>query len=780
MHSEDQSNKSLEEKMNSTNENMQSPKSEGQHSEENDAPETQAVAQESEEVKTDISPEPEASTYRETVADVESKSQVSESDAKEEPEVKDETSSEVVQDEVSEEVVKEEPISETSTEIKSEEAAEEPKIEEAKAPEVKEEVPEVKDEVKGEVKVEALLETPEEVKSEEAKEEVKAPEVKEEVPEVTDEAADEDDDEHTDEEDEDLEDQIAWDELNREELKDKLEECLQAPEAKDVRGKVNKIRDAYRKVKDEEIKIKKERYLENGGVLEDFETPFDEVDEAFHASNKKFRELRAKIRKDKEKELETNLRLREGLIEELKSLFDDTSEIPKRFEKLHDIEKNWRAIGHVPQLRAEELWSNFRFHRQNFYDLVHINQELRDLDHRKNLDLKTDLCEKAEALFSNESIKESLDTYKQLHDEWKQIGHVAKDVNETIWERFTKAGDRLYERRREYVESQQEVYAANLEKKKAIIAKTKELISQMPFDIHSKWQEATEAFAELMEEWKMAGFASRKENEEVWEEFKSIRSEFYNSKENFYKDLRNAQNENYKAKVDLCMRAEELKESTDWKKTADTLKELQEEWKKSGPVAKKHSDKLWKRFRTACDEFFNHRKEHFAEVNGDQEENLKNKEALIEKIKAYEHSEDGNETFEALREFQNEWISIGHVPIKQKEKIQKEYRSAIDAQFAKLKQASAETRRDAFKAQVQNISSDKGGKSKLQHQKNVVQDKIKRLQSDVQTLENNIGFFGNSKSKAAEDMKRDIQKKIAKAKEEIGQLYDQLKILKDN
>lgn len=645
-------------------------------------------------------------------------------------------------------------------------------------------ISEIIEEIKESPLAEALVET---VESATEKEEELVEDVKETISAIakTDaiisDSAEEDEEEDIHEDhDEELEDQIAWDELSREELRDKFLVCLENVAAKDVRNKVIKIRDAYKKVKDEEIATKKERYLENGGLEEDFEIPFDTVDEEFQACNKKFRELRAKIRENKEKELEKNLEMREGLIEELKALLDDANDIPKKFDKLKEIENNWRAIGHVPQLRAEELWKNFRFHRQNFYDLIHINNELRELDHKKNLELKTELCEKAEALMLNDSIRESLDEYKVLHDQWKEIGHVAKDVNESIWERFKAAGDRLYERRREFIESQESVYAENLEKKKAIIDKTKELMTSLPFDAHAKWQEASEQFAAFMEEWKQAGFASRKENESIWEEFKSLREDFYNQKESFYKDLRNAQNENYKVKVDLCMKAEELKESSDWKKTGEVLKELQEQWKKSGPVAKKHSDKLWKRFRTACDEFFNQRKEHFAEMSGEQDENLKKKEELIARIQAYEHAEDGNETFEALKGFQNEWIEIGHVPIKQKDKIQKTYRTAIDAQFSKLKSVTTETRKAAFKAQVQSLGSDKGGKDKLQHQRNVVQDKIKRLQSDVQTLENNIGFFGNSKSKAAEEMKRDIEKKISKAKEEIGQLIEQMKILRES
>jgi hypothetical protein len=227
------------------------------------------------------------------------------------------------------------------------------------------------------------------------------------------------------------------------------------------------------------------------------------------------------------------------------------------------------------------------------------------------------------------------------------------------------------------------------------------------------------------------------------------------------------------------MEAESLKESNDWKKTGERLRVLQEEWKKVGPVAKKHSDKLWTRFRKACDVFYENRNQHFAGMNSEQDENLKRKQELVAAISAYEQVEDNNANFEALKAFQAQWMEIGHVPKKEKDALHKAFRTAIDAQFAKLKAGNAESRRQVFRNQVSNISSNPHGKDKLQQQKNVVQDKIRRLQTEVQTLENNIGFFANSKSKAADDMRKDIERKISKAKEEIGALYDQLNILKE-
>ena len=591
---------------------------------------------------------------------------------------------------------------------------------------------------------------------------------------------DSDEEDHHEEIDEELNAQVAWDELSRGELLERLKIALADPNSTENRTFVGKIREAYRNLRSEEIRSKREKYLENEGVPEDFEVPKDSVDEEFDDLFKNFREIRTQIREQRERDFSQNLKKREVILDELRTLLEETTDIPKSFDKLHELQKQWREAGNVAPNLADELWKNYRHYINSFNDLFHINNELRELDHRKNLEAKTELCEKAESLFIEDSIKSSLDSYKVLQEQWKEVGHVAKDLSETIWDRFRAAGDKLFDRRREYIQEQEQYHAGNLEKKQAVVAKAEELKAKLPFNAHNQWQEASEAVAAMMEEWKQAGFASRKDNEAIWDVFKALREDFYTQKEGFYKGLREAQNQNYKVKVDLCMEAEALRDNSDWKKTGDRLRELQEQWKKSGPVAKKFSDKLWKRFRTACDLFFANRNKHFEGMNEEHDENLKKKRELIERIKAYEHAEDGNETFEALKGFQNEWMEIGHVPMKEKDKVQKAYRQVIDEQFAKFKQMSADTRRDVFRAQVRSVGTDKGGKDKLQHQRNVVQDKIRRLQGEIQTLENNIGFFGTSKSKAADEMRRDIEKKISKTKEEIGQLYDQMNILRES
>ena len=577
----------------------------------------------------------------------------------------------------------------------------------------------------------------------------------------------------------DLLPQIAFNELTRTELVDLLKKAIDEDAIDGQKLRVQSIREAYYKVKEEEVTAKRSKFIENGGIAEEFEIIKDDIDNDFEIYVKNFQEKRAELRRKKEQELQQNLKKKEAILNELKNLMEKTDNISASFDRLHELQAEWRAIGLVPSVNVDELWKIYHHHINNFYEIIKINKELRELDHKKNLELKTQLCIRAEELLMRESITNSLDEYKGLQDQWKEIGQVAREVSETIWERFRAAGDKLFDRRREYIQGQESEHKENLAKKIAICERADVLINELPLKSHQHWQEASDKLALMLEDWKGVGFASRKDNEDIWKRFKAARDKFYETKEDFYKSLRDTQNHNYKLKVDLCMEAEALRESNEWKKTGDKIRELQEQWKNAGPVAKKHSDKLWIRFRTACDVFYENRNKHFAGMNDEQGVNLEKKKDLIARIEAFEFSEDGNANFEALKSFQSEWMEIGHVPIKEKEKIQKVYRNAIDKQFDKLKSNNAEGRRQNFRAQVNHTTSAPGGKDKLNHQKTTVQDKIKRLQTEVQTLENNIGFFANAKSKAADEMRRDIEKKISKAKEEIATLHDQLKILKE-
>lgn len=576
-----------------------------------------------------------------------------------------------------------------------------------------------------------------------------------------------------------LEQLVAYNELSREELVKSLKELAGLPELDSRKGPFNAIRDAYRKAKEDEIAAKKSKFIEHGGDPEEFEELRDDTDLLFDEQVKAFIERRNEQRKQKERELNNNLKQKQEILAELKKLLEDTQNISASFDRLHELQNQWRNIGLVPSVYVDELWKNYHHHINNFYEIIKINKELRELDQKKNLELKTELCVRAEALLLEDSISKSLDEYANLQSQWKEIGQVAREQSEVIWDRFRSAGDKLFDRRREYIQGQEAAFAENLAKKTTVCERAEVIVGEMPFKTHQHWQEASEKMAATLEDWKKIGFASRKDNEVVWERFKRSRDAFYASKEEFYKSLRDTQNQNYKQKVDLCMEAETLKESNEWKKSGDRLRELQELWKKTGPVSKKHSDKLWQRFRKACDTFYENRNQHFSGMNSEQDENLRKKQELLAQIEAFESGEDLNASFESLKGFQAEWIAIGHVPLKEKDSLNKRYRAAIDKQFAKIKTGNAEMRRQVFRNQVSNLSAKPDGKDKLFQQKNVVQDKIKRMQTELQTLENNIGFLANSKSKAADEMRRDIERKIGKVKEEIGSLHDQLKILKE-
>lgn len=576
-----------------------------------------------------------------------------------------------------------------------------------------------------------------------------------------------------------LEQLVAYNELSREELVNSLKELAGLPDLDSRKGPFNAIRDAYRKAKEDEIAAKKSKFIEHGGDPEEFEVLRDDTDHLYDEQVKAFIERRNEQRKQKERELHNNLKQKQEILAELKKLLEDTQNISASFDRLHELQNQWRNVGLVPSVYVDELWKNYHHHINNFYEIIKINKELRELDQKKNLELKTDLCVRAEALLLEDSISKSLDEYTTLQSQWKEIGQVAREQSEVIWERFRSAGDKLFDRRREYIQGQEAAFADNLAKKTAVCERAEVIVGELPFKTHQHWQEASEKMTATLEDWKKIGFASRKDNETVWERFKRSRDAFYASKEEFYKSLRDTQNQNYKQKVDLCMEAEALKESNEWKKAGDRLRELQELWKKTGPVSKKHSDKLWQRFRKACDTFYENRNQHFSGMNSEQDENLRKKQELLARIEAFESAEDLNSSFESLKGFQAEWIEIGHVPLKEKDSLNKRYRAAIDKQFAKIKSGNAEMRRQVFRNQVSNLSAKPEGKDKLFQQKNVVQDKIKRMQTELQTLENNIGFLANSKSKAADEMRRDIERKIGKVKEEISSLHDQLKILKE-
>ena len=414
---------------------------------------------------------------------------------------------------------------------------------------------------------------------------------------------------------------------------------------------------------------------------------------------------------------------------------------------------------------------------EKFFDKVKINKELKDLDLKKNLELKTELCEKAEELLLEPSIVKSFQRLQKLHEAWKETGPVPNDKKEEIWERFRAATEKLNKRRQEYYDGLREEQQNNLSAKLVLCEKAEQLASQTP-ETPRQWLDLTNQINVLFKLWKSIGFAPKKVNNEVWNRFRTALDTFFTSKKEFFQKFKENQTENYNQKLNLCLQAEALKESTDWRRTTDELIALQHEWKKIGSVPSKFSDKIWKRFRAACDEFFKRKSEYFSNIGEMQEENLQKKKEIIEQIRTYAYSEDNSENLKVINEFQRQWMEVGHVPIKQKDKIQAEYRKAIDEQFEKLGISKKAKSTLSFRSKIENIKHTANADHIIYKERNYLINKINTLQNDIKVWENNIGFFASSKK--ADILKNEFEEKIEKAKQEITILEEKLKILRES
>ncbi|MBW6491006.1 MAG: DUF349 domain-containing protein [Lentimicrobium sp.] len=592
------------------------------------------------------------------------------------------------------------------------------------------------------------------------------------------------DDEESDDQEEEAEEENVddLDGMTREELVARLEELVKEEDVNKIKDDVSKIKVAFLKLNKE---FKHEAYQKlvestNNPDVESIEVtviPDDEVEEKFKAAFQIYKQNKFRFNEGQEKLKIQNLEAKNKILEELKALISSEETLKKTYDEFKILQDRWKAVGMVPKAEINNLWQNYHFLVEKFFDKVKINKELKDLDLKKNLEAKIELCGKAEELLLETSIIKSFKNLQQYHEEWKEIGPVPQDKKDELWERFRSATDKINDRRREYYNEMQEGLEQNLSAKTILCEKAEQIIAS-EYDSLKSWQDSTNQMTELLKIWKTLGPAPKKQNNEIWARFKKSLDAFFNAKKDFYNKLKEQQMHNYNLKLDLCLQAEALRTSTDWRNTSRELINMQNEWKKLGPVPRKQSDKIWKRFRAACDEFFAAKNEYFKNVSGHEEENMKLKLELIEKAKAFEIGESRNEAIDTLKEFQRQWMGIGHVPIKEKEKLQTEFRAIINKHFEKLKMDSVSIGTMNYRARVDRITKDSPDAGKIiSKERSFVQGKIQQLQDEIKTWENNIGFFANSKT--ANLLKQEFEKKIEKAKEELRLLGEKLKMLRE-
>ncbi|MDR0295183.1 MAG: DUF349 domain-containing protein [Prevotellaceae bacterium] len=563
--------------------------------------------------------------------------------------------------------------------------------------------------------------------------------------------------------------------LEKEELLDVFNKLLDSQPLEVLRREAEAIKSAFYKfVSPEKQPEKVEGVPEEAGTTEEV-TIVDELEQKFKILYNIYRQRRTEHSQQLESQKEQNLIVKQNLIEELKALLEKQEDLQHTFPAFRNIQQRWRESGPVPLSHTKDLWNIYYHYVELFYDYVKINNELRDLDFKKNLEAKTTLCEKAERLLLESSIITAFNKLQKYHEEWRELGPVVGEYREQIWERFKNATAAINKKHQEFFEQQKEEQKKNLETKRALCEKAEEIANADPKE-NKDWNERSKEMEELQKLWRTVGFATKKENTRIFERFRTACDKFYITKRDFYGQFKSGMLDNLKKKIALCEQAESMVNSDDWRKTTDRLINLQKQWKEIGAVPRKQSNAVWKRFRTACDTFFNHKTKHFSGIENEHGDNLKRKQALIAEIEAFVTSVNPAENLDALQSFQRRWTEIGFVPFKEKDKLQTAYRAALDKQFQSFKVSDSEKKLIRFKNRVNEMqnASDKGNRAMRSEREKLVL-KLRQLEADIALWENNIGFF--AKSKNADSMIAEVNSKISKAKEEIRLIEEKIQLI---
>jgi len=563
--------------------------------------------------------------------------------------------------------------------------------------------------------------------------------------------------------------------LSKEALLEALKRVITTQPITEIRPDVEAIKAAFFSLQEKRLEALKQEFLKAGGQEEDFAVQDDEVEVAFRDQLKHYRRLKASYNREQEKVKEANLEKKYALIERLKQLLDKKESIGDTFREFREVQQSWKETGPVPQQKLKDLWNTYHHHVEKFYDYIKINKELRDLDWKKNQELKEQLCQQAEALLEETNVVTAFRTLQKYHAQWREIGPVHPELKEVLWERFREATKEINHRHQEHFKKLKDEQKDNLGRKESL-CEDAELLADKIYESHKEWKQKTEEIINLQKVWRTIGFAPKKDNNLIYARFRAACDKFFEKKREFYAKNKEWQEKNLAKKVVICEQAEAIQDNQEWKATTDKLINLQKEWKAIGPVPRKDSDKIWKRFRSACDFFFDKKAEYFKHIDEKYEDNLQQKLALIEEVKNYQFSDDVNTNFNALKSFQERWTEVGFVPYKMKDKVQNEFREALNQQFDKLRIDDTEKKLLKFQTRLDNISSKPKADFKIRHEREKYINKLRKLESNIQVWENNLGFF-SPESKKANSMIHEFESKIARAKEEITLIEEKIRMI---
>ncbi|MBP1639263.1 MAG: hypothetical protein H6Q17_846 [Bacteroidetes bacterium] len=564
--------------------------------------------------------------------------------------------------------------------------------------------------------------------------------------------------------------------LSQTELIEKLKEIMNKAVAEIEKDEVDAIRQLFYKKHKTEIEAQKKSFIENGGEEADFDPKVDENENILKELLQKYREEKASHFDAIEKEREENLIKKTAILDQLKAIAEsgDVGESLSLFRKL---QQEWRAIGQVPQIKVNELWKNYNLYMERFYDLIKINNEMRDYDFKKNLEQKNNLCESAEKLAEDKDVVAASRLLQKFHEEWREIGPVARELRDELWNRFKNASTVINKKHQEFfaaLKAQEEVNLAA----KTTLCEQVEAIDLTVLKTYKDWEARTTEIVGLQQQWKTIGFAPRKENIKIYERFRSACDQFFRKKSEFMKATKAELDVNYEKKKALCEKAESLKDSNDWKATTQIMVDIQKEWKTIGPVQKKYSDMLWKRFVSACDYFFEQKEQIFSSKKTEEHTNLSLKKELIDSIDNFVKGEDAQESLAELQALIAKWNTIGHVPFKEKDKIFKAFKDAVNKQMDALNIDSINRRLISFKDNIEKIA-DGEHPNQLYREREKLLRIYDSLKVEISTYENNMGFI-SAKSKKSDLIVQELEHKIEKLKEDRNLIEKKIKLIDES
>ena len=555
----------------------------------------------------------------------------------------------------------------------------------------------------------------------------------------------------------------------QEEVVARVKELAEA-DAPAEKQELDALKQAFYKIHKANVAAARAQFIENGGESEAFLPAPNVLEDDFKAAMNVIKQKRAELQAELDRQKEENLQKKQEILERIKVLSATPEEANQAYKEFKELQNQWKELTLVPAEKANELWKTYQLYVEQYYDQLKLNNEFREYDFKKNLEIKTRLCETAEKLNEEADVISAFQQLQALHQEFKETGPVAKELREEIWARFKAASTAVNKRHQQYFEELKQKEEENLAHKTALCEKI-EAVDLTAIKTATAWEAQTQQIIEMQKEWRTIGFAPQKMNVKIFERFRGACDRFFTEKAAFFKRLKEEQAQNLAKKTELCEKAEALKDSTDWKATADKLMQIQKEWKTIGAVPKKHSESLWQRFIGACDYFFEQKGKNTASQRGEEKENLQKKEQVIEKLKALLESDEEENKQDAVRELMREWNEIGFVPIKEKDKIYKAYHETVDQLFKALNMSAARRRLDNFKNNLKNDAKE-GGQGLSRERERLVRA-YENKRSEIKTYENNLGFLTCS-SKKGSNLLNEMNKKMEKLKDELNLIGEKI------